>query len=124
MFTNLPFQITDRVRHKDSGLTGTIVRISRDVSAHPLNVIYWMAFDDEVRATAGYYRDYIEKLSPESVKLTKREFLVRQNCEYSIVVEAYTPEQAFDLASATLLEERDQAWSGLEVEDYGEQVQR
>ncbi|MEW6048084.1 MAG: hypothetical protein AB1609_16690 [Bacillota bacterium] len=45
------------------------------------------------------------------------QYLVRTNCEYSIVIEAASADEAMEKAQAIDVEEWSQAWAELEVEE-------
>jgi hypothetical protein len=44
-------------------------------------------------------------------------YLIRMNCEYSLVVEAASPEEATERAKDTPTEQWDVAWAELDVEE-------
>jgi hypothetical protein len=48
----------------------------------------------------------------------KKEFLVRQNCEYHVVVEAVDEEDAITQANAIPLDSWSGSWSPLDAEEY------
>ena len=53
-------------------------------------------------------------LATEEVKRTR--FIVRQSCDYSRVIEAYTPEEAIEIAKKVPLGQYDIEWSPYEAE--------